>query len=171
MAALILTQSDTELSLQQHLDLAPDLLQYNHRLVPDAESDEPLTMAAQPVPHPSTDRKRVKVYELRNNDWYDRGTGFCTASYSFVSPPVPPRASFPFLPLRSLLSPYCDRAHLSRATVLFADAIAFPQSEDGNQRDPRVLVESEEQPDRVLLETRISREDGFHKQQGSSRLK
>ena len=27
---------------------------------------------------PTNDRKRVKVYELRNNDWFDRGTGFCT---------------------------------------------------------------------------------------------
>ena len=27
---------------------------------------------------PQNDRKRVKVYELRNNDWFDRGTGFCT---------------------------------------------------------------------------------------------
>lgn len=27
---------------------------------------------------PSSDRKRVKVYELRDNDWFDRGTGFCT---------------------------------------------------------------------------------------------
>lgn len=26
---------------------------------------------------PPNDRKRVKVYELKNNDWYDRGTGFC----------------------------------------------------------------------------------------------
>lgn len=26
------------------------------------------------------DKKRVKVYELRENDWYDRGTGFCTGS-------------------------------------------------------------------------------------------
>ncbi|KAI1074930.1 DUF625-domain-containing protein [Whalleya microplaca] len=78
-------------------------------------------MAAQPVPHPSTDKKRVKVYELRNNDWFDRGTGFCT--------------------------------------------VAFSVSEDGQQRDPRVLVESEDHPDRVLLETRICKEDGFHKQQ------
>ncbi|KAI2618876.1 DUF625-domain-containing protein [Hypoxylon sp. NC1633] len=77
-------------------------------------------MAAQPVPHQSTDKKRVKVYELRNNDWFDRGTGFCTA--------------------------------------------AFGMSEDG-QRDPRVFVESEDQPDRVLLETRIYKEDSFHKQQ------
>ncbi|KAI0136055.1 DUF625-domain-containing protein [Hypoxylon sp. NC0597] len=78
-------------------------------------------MAAQPVPHPSTDKKRVKVYELRNNDWFDRGTGFCTA--------------------------------------------AFNISEDGQQRDPRVIVESEDQPDRVILDTRICKEDGFHKQQ------
>ena len=86
MAALILTQSDTELSLQQHLDLAPDLLQYNNRLATNTDTDEPLTMAAQSVPHPSTDRKRVKVYELRNKDWFDRGTGFCSASFNFVSP-------------------------------------------------------------------------------------
>ena len=26
---------------------------------------------------PANDRKRVKVYELQNNDWFDRGTGFC----------------------------------------------------------------------------------------------
>ena len=26
-----------------------------------------------------SERKRVKVYELRDNDWFDRGTGFCTA--------------------------------------------------------------------------------------------
>ncbi|KAI1828689.1 DUF625-domain-containing protein [Xylaria intraflava] len=78
-------------------------------------------MAAQPVPHPSTDRRRVKVYELRNNDWFDRGTGFCTAT--------------------------------------------FNASEDGQQRDPRVIVESEDQPDRILLETRICKDDGFHKQQ------
>lgn len=29
------------------------------------------------VPPPANDRKRVKVYELKNNDWFDRGTGFC----------------------------------------------------------------------------------------------
>ncbi|KAI1322253.1 DUF625-domain-containing protein [Xylariaceae sp. FL0255] len=78
-------------------------------------------MAAQHVPHPSTDKKRVKVYELRNNDWFDRGTGFCSAS--------------------------------------------FNPNEDGDRRDPQVVVESEDQPDRILLETRISKEDGFHKQQ------
>lgn len=27
---------------------------------------------------PQIEKKRVKVYELRNNDWFDRGTGFCT---------------------------------------------------------------------------------------------
>ncbi|KAF2972275.1 hypothetical protein GQX73_g1243 [Xylaria multiplex] len=66
---------------RQHLDLAPELLQYN-RLGVDVDSEYPLTMAAQPVPHPSTDRRRVKVYELRNNDWFDRGTGFCTATFN-----------------------------------------------------------------------------------------
>ncbi|EDN06368.1 conserved hypothetical protein [Histoplasma mississippiense (nom. inval.)] len=31
------------------------------------------------VAPPSNDRKRVKVYELRDNDWFDRGTGLCSA--------------------------------------------------------------------------------------------
>ncbi|KAG6017563.1 hypothetical protein E4U54_006311 [Claviceps lovelessii] len=75
---------------------------------------------AQQVPHQATDKKRVKVYELRDNDWYDRGTGFCTAT--------------------------------------------FIATEEG-RKDPRVLVESEEHPERLLLETKIQKEDGFQKQQ------
>lgn len=79
MAALtLISQAETELSLQQHLDLAPDLLNYT-RVV--SEGDPEPVMMAHSVPHQSTDRKRVKVYELRNNDWFDRGTGFCTATY------------------------------------------------------------------------------------------
>ena len=86
MAALtLLSQVDTELFLQQHLDLTPDLVLHHTRLATDFRSDEPLAMAAQQVPHPSTDRKRVKVYELRHNDWFDRGTGFCTAEFDTVS--------------------------------------------------------------------------------------
>ncbi|CVK99645.1 related to pleiotropic drug resistance control protein PDR6 [Fusarium mangiferae] len=75
---------------------------------------------AQPVPHQPTDKKRVKVYELRNNDWFDRGTGFCSASFETL--------------------------------------------EDG-RKEPRVIVESEDHPDRLLLETKIQKEDGFQKQQ------
>lgn len=39
---------------------------------------------AQNVPHQTKDKRRVKVYELRNNDWFDRGTGFCTAAFTSV---------------------------------------------------------------------------------------
>ncbi|KAK3318415.1 component of IIS longevity pathway SMK-1-domain-containing protein [Apodospora peruviana] len=78
-------------------------------------------MMAQPVPHQTTDKKRVKVYELRNNDWFDRGTGFCTA--------------------------------------------AFVQIEEGQPKEPRVTVESEDHPNRLLLETKIVKDDGFQKQQ------
>ncbi|KAL8936239.1 MAG: hypothetical protein Q9216_005038 [Gyalolechia sp. 2 TL-2023] len=66
------------------------------------------------VPQP-IDRKRVKVYELRNNDWYDRGTGFCTGR-------------------------------------LVGD-------------ESRIQVESEDQPERMLLESRVSKDDGYQKQQ------
>ncbi|KAI9696439.1 MAG: Platinum sensitivity protein [Candelina mexicana] len=65
---------------------------------------------------PTSDRKRVKVYELRNNDWFDRGTGFCIGQII-------------------------------------------------NQDEPRIFVESEDQPDRMLLETRITKDDGYQKQQ------
>jgi hypothetical protein len=34
---------------------------------------------------PPDGRKRVKVYELRDNDWFDRGTGFCTGQILEVS--------------------------------------------------------------------------------------
>lgn len=81
-ALTILSRNEpSELSLQQHLELAPDLASYNN-LATEGES-EPLMMA-QPVPHQPTDKKRVKVYELRNNDWFDRGTGFCTATFATV---------------------------------------------------------------------------------------
>ncbi|KAG8168243.1 hypothetical protein KVR01_003932 [Diaporthe batatas] len=78
-------------------------------------------MMAQPVPHQTTDRRRVKVYELRDNDWFDRGTGFCTA--------------------------------------------AWTETEEGRAKEPRVIVDSEDEPLRTLLETRICKEDGFQKQQ------
>ncbi|KAL9027129.1 MAG: hypothetical protein Q9196_004305 [Gyalolechia fulgens] len=66
------------------------------------------------VPQP-IDKKRVKVYELRNNDWYDRGTGFCTGR------------------------------------VVGGES--------------RIHVESEDQPERMLLESRVSKDDGYQKQQ------
>lgn len=84
MAALtLLSSSETELSLQQHLNIAPDLLANYGRIATDAREQEPLMMA-QSVPHQTTDRRRVKVYELRDNDWFDRGTGFCTATWTEV---------------------------------------------------------------------------------------
>ncbi|KAJ5165108.1 uncharacterized protein N7500_006938 [Penicillium coprophilum] len=64
---------------------------------------------------PPDGRKRVKVYELKDNDWFDRGTGFCTGQ---------------------ILG-----------------------------EEPRIFVESEDLPNRVLLETRITKDDGYQKQQ------
>lgn len=81
MALTIVTQSQAQLSLQQHLDIAPDILNCSEE---ELEGElQPLIMA-QAVPNPPNDKKRVKVYELRNNDWFDRGTGFCTAAFIFV---------------------------------------------------------------------------------------
>lgn len=41
------------------------------------------------------------------------------------------------------------------------------QNETTRQEEPRVLVHSEDDPERMLLETRICKEDGFQKQQGT----
>lgn len=98
MAALTIlshNESASELSLQQHLDIAPDLVSSNHHSSLVTEGDSEPLMMAQPVPHQATDRKRVKVYELRNNDWFDRGTGFCTASYITVRAHLAINHTFP----------------------------------------------------------------------------
>ncbi|KAK4962897.1 Platinum sensitivity protein [Elasticomyces elasticus] len=84
---------------------------------------------AQPQPSPpqqqqqQQERKRVKVYELKNNDWYDRGTGFCSGQ-----------------------------------------VVQSPGSSAENP-DARILVVAEEDPQRALLETRITKDDGYQKQQ------
>lgn len=44
-------------------------------------------MMALSVPNPPTTPRRVKVYELRNNDWFDRGTGYCTGQLVNVREP------------------------------------------------------------------------------------
>jgi len=79
VASLTLLSSQEQLSLQQHLDLSVGLLS---GLPESAEGEPQPLIMAQAVPNPPSDRKRVKVYELRNNDWFDRGTGFAIA---FVS--------------------------------------------------------------------------------------
>jgi len=76
---------------------------------------------AQPPSNP--DRRRVKVYELKNNDWYDRGTGFCSGQ-----------------------------------------VVNSPASTPENP-DARILVVSEDDHTRTLLETRITKDDGYQKQQ------
>ncbi|KAI2092610.1 Platinum sensitivity protein [Ophidiomyces ophidiicola] len=93
---------------------------------------------------PPNDRKRVKVYELKDNDWFDRGTGFCTGQILDVRP------------LPSWLSH--TRARMP------AGALA-PVHQAIVCDEPRILVESEDQPDRMLLETKISKDDGYQKQQ------
>lgn len=69
---------------------------------------------------PPANSKRVKVYELKNNDWYDRGTGFCSG-------------------------------------------ISHAQPDDSP--DAQIVVYSEEDPERALLETQITKDDCYQKQQ------
>ena len=52
----------------------------------DACAESPLSCRIMALDlQPPDGRKRVKVYELRNNDWFDRGTGFCTGTIMGVS--------------------------------------------------------------------------------------
>lgn len=95
----------------------------------------------------SADSKRVKVYELRENDWYDRGTGFCAATIIQVSNTLSPQ----------LADIYTRKPGL---TLIFV----------GLQEDARISVESEDDPERILLEVRLKKEDVFQRQQGNAPL-
>lgn len=56
-----------------------------------------MALVAPPV---VVDRKRVKVYELKRNDWHDRGTGFCIGTFVNVSATLWPRLA----PSREILA-------------------------------------------------------------------
>ncbi|KAJ5495127.1 hypothetical protein N7539_000243 [Penicillium diatomitis] len=112
---------------------------------------------------PPDGRKRVKVYELRQNDWFDRGTGFCTGHISGVCDNL--ALSLPCITFSVARSSFVD-APTSRSRDLL---IAW-RAESSNRRQPedeipRIYVESEDEPIRVLLESKITKEDGYQKQQ------
>lgn len=90
-ALALLNPAEPELSQSpHHFDIAPHLLSDTTLDVDVGDEAIERLMMAQPVPHQTTaDKKRVKVYELRNNDWFDRGTGFCTACFVTVCCAVP----------------------------------------------------------------------------------
>ncbi len=90
---------------------------------------------------PSNEKKRVKVYELKNNDWFDRGTGFCTGRIINVRDDETTALRTP---------PVESGQHV-------ADLFG--------QEESKIYVEAEDQPDRFLLETKISKDDGYQKQQ------
>ena len=48
--------------------------------------------------------------------------------------------------------------------------LTYAQNEASRQEEPKVVVQSEDSPDRILLETRIVKEDQFQKQQGKSNI-
>ena len=100
---------------------------------------------------PANQKKRVKVYELRDNDWYDRGTGFCTGRVVNVEGNVSPYFPGDWVPSRLA----CSQRVSQKCPLI------------GPQDEPRIYVESEEQPDRLLLETKIGKDDGYQKQQGN----
>ncbi|QSZ30930.1 hypothetical protein DSL72_000489 [Monilinia vaccinii-corymbosi] len=46
-----------------------------------------MAQAKEPTQNPPNDKRRVKVYELRDGDWFDRGTGFCRADFMLENGP------------------------------------------------------------------------------------
>lgn len=52
---------------------------------------------------------------------------------------------------------------------LTAAPSAAQHLDDGQPRDPRVWVEAEDPPNRLLLETKVAKADTFQKQQGKLR--
>ena len=90
---------------------------------------------------PSSDKKRVKVYELKNNDWFDRGTGFCSGR---------------------IVNTREDGTHALRGSPVDSGQHVVDLL---GQDDPKIFVEAEDQPGRLLLETKISKDDGYQKQQ------
>lgn len=90
---------------------------------------------------PSNEKKRVKVYELKNNDWFDRGTGFCTGRIINVRD--------------------------DETTALRTPPVESGQhvADFFGQEESKIYVEAEDEPNRLLLETKISKDDGYQKQQ------
>lgn len=89
------------------------------------------------VPNPPTTPRRVKVYELRNSDWFDRGTGYCTGQILNVGAYI-----------------VCNQKHLCHKLTEIQD-------------EPHIQVKSEEEADKLLLDTKIVKDDGYQKQQGT----
>lgn len=63
---------------------------------------------------------------------------------------------------REKLAHYVMNGCLEEGMDKLADLRCFAQDE------PRIVVESEDQPERMLLETKISKDDGYQKQQGQT---
>lgn len=100
-----------------------------------------VAISNQTPPSPPTQPRRVKVYELKNNDWFDRGTGYCTGHLMNVRRDLGPEEAWTCAVLGLLLT-------------------------WNMQEVPHIQVKSEEEQDRLLLETKIIRDDGYQKQQG-----
>ena len=75
-----------------------------------------------------------------------------------------PQYTVEYRPDRAFFEPSVPRRAYPQRLVLLT--VSRAQNEANRQEEPRVLVRSEDEPERMLLETRICKEDGFQKQQG-----
>ena len=89
----------------------------------------------------------------------------CATMTGLIEAPV-------FVPGRS--SMYVSSAVASRSQLCRSEDISSGSrnalTSGKTQDEPRIYVESEDQPDRMLLETRIVKDDGYQKQQGTKAL-
>jgi len=129
VALTIVTQSQSQLSLQQHLEIAPDIL---NCAAEDLDRELQPLMMAQAVPNPpnpQNEKKRVKVYELRNNDWYDRGTGFCHAELKLVCRLLP---AIPTPEIYAACAMRCDGLCLLTLVALSRATLAAKRSRESS---------------------------------------
>lgn len=108
------------------------------------------------VYHQCGTARRVKVYELKGETWFDRGTGYCAGVYDEQEDAAL---------LVARMEEACQK-------LLLADdedqeqAIGLSQEENEDQRESYVLVVNENlDTDELLLKTKVVRDDVYQRQQ------
>lgn len=120
--------------------------------------------------------RRVKVYELQGEIWFDRGTGYCAGVYdeAFDEALLVARMETNCVKLK-VESDVDEASHPENAAAAAGPVAAASSAEgqtsvtDGEDKDHFVLVVSENlETEDMLLNTRVVREDVYQRQQGES---
>lgn len=105
--------------------------------------------------------RRVKVYELKGETWFDRGTGYCAGVYDEHEDAAL---------LVARMEDACQKLILNASEEGSESRPQASQPEkagaDGSEREPYVLVVNENlDSDELLLRTKVVRDDVYQRQQ------